>query len=91
MKVLVTGGAGFIGSEVIRQFIHQTDVAVVNVDKLTYASNLDSLASVAGDPRYHFERLDICDGAAVARAFARHRPDAVLHLAAEVARRPLDR
>ncbi len=83
MKVLVTGGAGFIGSAVIRQFIRDTDAAVVNLDKLTYASSPEALAVAAGDPRYHFEKIDICDMPAVRTAIARHRPDAVLHLAAE--------
>ncbi len=83
MKVLVTGGAGFIGSAVIRQIIRDTDAAVVNLDKLTYASSPEALAVVAGDPRYHFEKIDICDMPAVRAAIARHRPDAVLHLAAE--------
>jgi dTDP-glucose 4,6-dehydratase len=83
VKVLVTGGAGFIGSAVIRQIIRDTDAAVVNLDKLTYASSPEALAVVAGDPRYHFEKIDICDMPAVRAAIARHRPDAVLHLAAE--------
>ncbi len=83
MKVLVTGGAGFIGSAVIRQFIAETDMAVVNLDKLTYASSPEAVAAAAHDPRYSFEKIDICDMRAVKAAFARHRPDAVLHLAAE--------
>jgi len=82
-KILVTGGAGFIGSAVIRQFIGDTDHSVVNVDKLTYAGNLQSLASVADDPRYRFEQVDICDAPEVARVFREHQPDAVMHLAAE--------
>ncbi|MDO8313384.1 MAG: dTDP-glucose 4,6-dehydratase [Sideroxyarcus sp.] len=82
-KILITGGAGFIGSAVIRQFISDTDCSVVNMDKLTYAGNLQSLASVSGDPRYCFEQVDICDAAEVARVFREHRPDAVMHLAAE--------
>jgi len=81
--VLVTGGAGFIGSAVIRRLIGSTDINVVNVDKLTYASNLASLQAVAGSPRYHFEQADVCDGHALARIFGHYEPDAVLHLAAE--------
>ncbi len=82
-KILVTGGAGFIGSAVIRQFINDTECSVVNVDKLTYAGNLQSLASVSDNPRYRFEKVDICDAAEVARLFREHQPDAVMHLAAE--------
>ncbi len=82
-KILVTGGAGFIGSAVIRQFINETVHCVVNVDKLTYAGNLQSLSSVAENPRYKFEQIDICDAAEVARVFREHQPDAVMHLAAE--------
>lgn len=81
--VLVTGGAGFIGSEVIRQFVNDTDFTVVNVDKLTYAGNLESLQSVSGDPRYYFEQVDICDSANVARLFEQYQPSAIMHLAAE--------
>jgi len=83
MKILVTGGAGFIGSAVIRHIINQTNHEVVNVDKLTYAGNLETLESVSGSERYRFERVDICDRAEVERVFAEHRPDAVMHLAAE--------
>lgn len=82
-KILVTGGAGFIGSAVVRQFIHETDYSVVNVDKLTYAGNLYSLESVSGNSRYCFEHVDICDASEMARVFREHRPDAVMHLAAE--------
>jgi dTDP-glucose 4,6-dehydratase len=82
-KVLITGGAGFIGSAVVRQFIHDTDATIVNLDKLTYAGNLQSLASIADNPRYRFEHVDICDAAEVARVFREHQPDAVMHLAAE--------
>ena len=83
MKILVTGGAGFIGSAAVRQFIRNSDHAVVNLDKLTYASSPEALAAIAEDPRYRFEKIDICDMLAVRSAFSRHRPDAVLHLAAE--------
>lgn len=83
MKILITGGAGFIGSAVVRQFIKETDATVINVDKLTYAGNLESVAEVASSPRYHFERVDICDAPAVQRLFAQYQPDAVMHLAAE--------
>lgn len=83
MKILVTGGAGFIGSALVRHLIGETGHEVINLDKLTYASSLDSLASVDGDPRYRLERADIGDSRAVARIFAEHRPDAVIHLAAE--------
>ncbi len=81
--ILVTGGAGFIGSAVCRHLIATTDATVVNFDKLTYAANLHSLADVETNPRYRFVRADICDGAAVAQVLREHRPDAVLHLAAE--------
>ena len=83
MKILVTGGAGFIGSAVIRHIITNTDDSVVNVDKLTYAGNLESLASVSDNPRYAFEQVDICDRAALGAVLQRHQPDAIMHLAAE--------
>ena len=78
MRVLVTGGAGFIGSAVCRHLILDLGHDVVVVDKLTYAGNLASLAPVAGDPRYAFEKHDICDVDAVHAIFAKHRPDAVV-------------
>lgn len=83
MKVLVTGGAGFIGSAVIRHLMATTDAHVVNVDKLTYAGDLRTLAEVSGSPRYAFLRHDICDAAAMAATLAEHRPDVIMHLAAE--------
>ena len=82
-KILVTGGAGFIGSAVVRHIIENTQDSVVNVDKLTYAGNLESLESVKNNPRYTFEQVDICDAKALARVFEQHKPDAVMHLAAE--------
>jgi dTDP-glucose 4,6-dehydratase len=83
MRVLVSGGAGFIGSAVCRYLINETDSEVVNVDKLTYAGNLDSLRIVSGDLRYRFVRADICDDSAIGHLFDEFCPDAVLHLAAE--------
>ena len=83
MKLLVTGGAGFIGSAVIRYLIESTQHDVVNVDKLTYAGNLNSLKAVADSPRYALEIVDICDADAVREVFRKHRPDGVMHLAAE--------
>ena len=80
---LITGGAGFIGSAVIRELITNTDHRVVNVDKLTYAGNLESLAEVADSSRYAFIHADICDASAMHRVLAEHRPDVVMHLAAE--------
>jgi dTDP-glucose 4,6-dehydratase len=83
MKILVTGGAGFIGSAVIRYIINNTEDSVVNVDKLTYAGNLDNLEKVSSSERYAFEKVDICDLPELERVFDQHRPDAVMHLAAE--------
>ncbi|UGV31808.1 dTDP-glucose 4,6-dehydratase [Halopseudomonas aestusnigri] len=83
MKILVTGGAGFIGSAVIRHIINNTDDEVVNLDKLTYAGNLESLAPVSDSKRYTFEQVDICNRAELDRVLAQHQPDAIMHLAAE--------
>ncbi|OYD82299.1 dTDP-glucose 4,6-dehydratase [Azospirillum brasilense] len=82
-KIIVTGGAGFIGSAVVRQLLAETDASVVNLDKLTYAANLSSLPGAAENPRYAFEKVDICNGDELRRVFAEHQPDAVMHLAAE--------
>ena len=82
-KIVITGGAGFIGSAVVRHIIENTQDSVINVDKLTYAGNLESLESVENNPRYAFEQVDICDAKALARVFEQHQPDAVMHLAAE--------
>jgi dTDP-glucose 4,6-dehydratase len=83
MRILVTGGAGFIGSAVCRRLIGSSDAQVLNFDKLTYAGNLESLAEIADNSRYQFVRGDICDRAQVEAAFNSFRPDAVMHLAAE--------
>ncbi|UYV18058.1 dTDP-glucose 4,6-dehydratase [Halomonas qaidamensis] len=79
----ITGGAGFIGSAVIRELIHNTGHCVVNVDKLTYAGNLESLTSVEDSERYTFVQADICDASAMQQLFEQHQPDVVMHLAAE--------
>ena len=83
MKILVTGGAGFIGSAVIRHIINETQDSVVNLDKLTYAGNLESLISVSDSQCYTFEQVDICDANELKRVFAEYQPDIVMHLAAE--------
>ena len=82
MRIIVTGGAGFIGSAVCRCLINETSAAVLNVDKLTYAGNLLSLQSIASNHRYSFCRSDICDLQAMSRIFDDFQPDAVMHLAA---------
>ena len=82
-NILVTGGAGFIGSAVIRHLINDTHHTVINVDKLTYAGNLESLISISDNSRYYFEQVDICDTNEIGRVFYQHQPDIVMHLAAE--------
>lgn len=81
--LLVTGGAGFIGSALVRHLIAGSDWTVVNLDKLTYAGNPDSLPGLMDHPRHRFEQVDICDAREVGRVFREHRPDAIMHLAAE--------
>ncbi|MES0874387.1 dTDP-glucose 4,6-dehydratase [Sinimarinibacterium thermocellulolyticum] len=81
--LLITGGAGFIGSALIRLLLRESDYRIVNVDKLSYAASPEALEDAPQHPRYRFERVDICDAAALTRVFAEHRPDGVLHLAAE--------
>jgi dTDP-glucose 4,6-dehydratase len=83
MKILITGGAGFIGSALVRYLINETEHRVVNVDKLTYAGNLESLKSIDASPRYAFEHADICDAPKMAEILNTHQPDAIMHLAAE--------
>src|SRR5258708_32704705 len=82
-RFLVTGGAGFIGSAVVRRLVEKSKHQVLVLDKLTYAGNLESLATVAGNPRYRFEQGDIVDTAAMRRVFEEYSPDVVMHLAAE--------
>lgn len=83
MKLIVTGGAGFIGSAVIRYLIHETDTIVMNIDNLTYAGNLDSLTTVSENTRYHFVKADICNASAMQQVLREFQPDAIMHLAAE--------
>ncbi|MBT8348461.1 MAG: dTDP-glucose 4,6-dehydratase [Sulfurovum sp.] len=83
MKIIVTGGAGFIGSAVIRQYINDTEHEVINLDALTYAGNLESLSTIDQSSRYTFEHVDICDMKELERVFEQHQPDAIMHLAAE--------
>src|SRR5690606_30122780 len=83
VKLLITGGAGFIGSALVRHLVEHSDNAIVNVDKLTYAANMEGLAPVMGHPRHVFEQVDICNRAELDRIFAQQQPQAVIHLAAE--------
>ena len=83
MKILVTGGSGFIGSNLVRLLVEEKGESVINLDKLTYAGNAESLADLDGNPNYTFEQVDLCDAAALSAVFAKHKPDAVMHLAAE--------
>jgi len=83
MRILITGGAGFIGSAVIRYIINNTNHSVVNVDKLTYAGNIESLVSIENNARYAFEKVDICDSEEIRRIFNTYQPSIVMHLAAE--------
>ena len=82
-KLLITGGAGFIGSAVIRHIINNSNNSVVNIDKLTYAGNIESIDSIKNNDRYVFEKEDICNADEVKRIFIEHEPDIVMHLAAE--------
>src|SRR5690554_4575528 len=81
--IVITGGAGFIGSAVVRELINHSEHTVINVDKLTYAGNLDSLTSVVDAPHYHFVQGDITDAEQMARVLTEYQPDIIMHLAAE--------
>ena len=83
MKILVTGGCGFIGSNLVRMLVQQKGETVVNLDKLTYAGNPESLNDITDHPNYRFEQVDLCDAEALRTVFSVHQPDAVMHLAAE--------
>ena len=83
MKILVTGGSGFIGSNLVRLLVEEKGESVINLDKLTYAGNAESLADLEGNPNYTFEQVDLCDATALSAVFTKHQPDAVMHLAAE--------
>lgn len=83
MKIIVTGGAGFIGSALVRHTINNTDHSVINLDKLTYAGNLASIQTIEGSDRYQFVQADICDRPTIDAIFKEHQPDVIMHLAAE--------
>ena len=82
-KILITGGAGFIGSNLIRHLIEETDHSILNLDALTYAGNTHSLADIEADPRYTFSQTDVCDIDTLEKVFYEFKPDWVMHLAAE--------